>query len=557
LIPGSRTIDRLAHRSGAAVLATVLAASAACAPGAAAPPSGSAVVRVGWTGSPDSLHPGLGLLFQSYTLFGLVYDALVEMRLEGGFAPSLAESWTTSTDGLEWTFRIRSGATFHDGSPVTAHDVVYSFELYRAHAEFPYLHAYTEPFASVAAPDERTFVLRLTRPVPNLESQIVFLFVLPRHLWEGRDATTFANQAMIGSGPFRLVATRQNEFVRLAAHRAHPVLPPAVDEVVFVTYGTLDALVQALRTGELDAILGVPFTAVAELRRAPNVEVATGMPLSPNATMIEIDQLDPARCPKGGVCSGHPALRDLAVRRALALATPKQELIDVVLLGQAAPGKTLLPDGLVGYFHRDLVPFPYDPDAARRELDAAGYRDRDGDGVRETPDGGRSLAFRFFFPSDNPNAPRTARLVARAWASIGVRIEPRALDPNAMSAARAPAFDYDLLLWSWTSDPDPNFMLQAMTGEMLGLGGNHTGWSDPEYDEVYRRQAATVDLEERYRLVWRLQEIAQRDVVYIVPFYERSVEAFRTDRFRGWRTDAPGLMLEDRSSLATIEPVSR
>jgi len=380
--------------------------------------------------------------------------------------------------------------------------------------------------------------------------------VLPEHLWRSiADPAAFDNAPMVGSGPFRLLDHRANEYVRLGAHRAHPLEPPRIDEVVFVSYGTLDALVQALRTGEVDAIRGVPATAVRALRRTPDVEVASGAPLSPNATFLELNQADPARCPEGGTCNGHPALRDLAVRRALAQATPKQELVDVVLLGEGRPGVTLIPDGLVGFFDPRLADHPFDLAASRRLLDAAGYLDRDADGVRETPDGVRRLDFRLYFASDDPAAQRAAELVARSWARIGVRLERRAVDPNALAAVRGPAFDYDVIYWSWTSDPDPNFMLHAMTSEQIPLGGNYSGWSHPEFDELYRRQAETIDAAERRRFVWHLQEIALREVAYIVPFYERTVEAYRRDRFRGWRTDQASLMLEDRSSLVRIEPV--
>jgi len=514
-------------------------------------------VRVGWAGSPDSLNPGVGILSEAYVLFGLVYDSLFQLELDNGFSPGLAAGAERSPDGRVWTFRLRDGATFHDGSPVTSADVKFTLDLYREHPELPFVHGYTWAFERVEAPDPRTVVLHLREAIPNLESQLVFLFVLPEQIWAPwRDRPAeFANDAMIGSGPFRLLERRPNEFLRLGAHRAHPLTPPRIDEVVFVTYGSLDALVQALRSGEVDMITEMPSTAVSALRRAAGIEVVAGAPLSPRVADLKLNQRPPATCPAGGVCSGHPALRDVRVRRALARATPKREMLDVVLLGLGAPGLTLVPDGLASWFHHDLADFPFDLAAAAAELETAGYRDRDGDGVREAPDG-RPLAFRFFFPSDSPASPRAAEILARAWARAGVRLDRRAVDPNALAAARAPAFDYDVILWSWESDPDPSFLLSTMASDELSGGGNDTGWSSLEYDELFRRQAVTLDLAERRALVRRMQEIVHAEVVYIVPFYPHTAEAFRTDRFRGWRTGGPGLMLEDRSTLAFLEPVA-
>ncbi len=531
----------------------------ACAPagGRSADPG---VVRIGWAGSPDSLNPGVGVLAKSYVLYGLVYDALFQLELDGSFSPCLATSWTHSTDRRTWTFKLRAGATFHDGVPVTSRDVKFSLDLYKAHSDFPYLHGYTESFDSVEAPDPATVVLHLRQAIPNLESQLVFLFILPEHIWApwADRATQFPNRAMVGSGPFRLVDFKPNEYIRLAAFRRHPLSPPKASEVLFVTYGSFDALVQAVRTGQVDAITELPYTAVAALRRAPQVSVAVGAPMAPGTYDLKLDQRDPASCPPaGGVCSGHPALRDVRVRRALAMATPKQEIIDVVLMGFGLPGRTLIPDALGAWYDRDLADYPYDPAAARSLLDEAGYRDRDGDGVREMPDGSRSLDFRLFYPSDSPALPRAAELVARAWSRIGVKVERRAEDSSALAAARAPAFDYDVILWSWSSDPDPSFLLSVMTSDEISGGGNDTGWTNPEYDRLYRAQAVELDPDRRRAMIWRMQQIALDGLPYIVPFYPRAVEAYRTDRFRGWKTDQPLLALEDRSTLVALEPVPR
>jgi peptide/nickel transport system substrate-binding protein len=552
-------MNRLPRRTRGLALAVLASASlaAACAPGIAT--GRGSVVRIGWAGSPDSLNPGAGILAESYVLFGLVYDALYQLNLDNTFSLCLAESAAASEDGRTWTFRLRRGATFHDGTPVTSSDVRFSLDLYKNHAEFPFLHGYTDAFEAVEAPDPATVTLHLSHPVPNLDSQLVFLFILPEHVWapHAERPVEFANDAMVGSGPFRLEEIRSNEYVRLAAHKNHPTAAPKIDEVVFITYGSLDALVQALRSGEVDMITEMPATAVAALRRAPGIEVAAGAPMSPNVADIKLNQMDPARCPPGGICSGHPALRDVRLRRALAMATPKQQMIDVVLLGTGVPGLTLIPDGLVRAFNPTLTDYPFDVAAAARLLDEAGYRDRDGDGVRETPDGSRRLELRLFFPSDSPGTPRAAEILSRAWSRIGVRLDRRAVDRNALAAVRGPVFDYDVILWSWESDPDPSFLLSVMTSSEIANGGNDTGWSDPEYDELFDRQAVELDPSRRKAMIWRMQEIALHGVAYIVPYYPRVVEAFRRDRYRGWRTDEPGLFLEDRSSLSFLEPVTR
>ena len=530
---------------------------------ACAPTEGDAdrtVVRIGWLGYPDSFNPGVGVLSEAYILYGLVYDSMFQLELDLSYSAHLTDDWSVSEDGTEWTFDLRDGMTFHDGEPVTAEDVVFSYDLYRNHAEFPFLHGYTALIEDVEATGPTTVVVRLSLAIPNLPSQLTYLYILPRHLWDSHETepALFRNEDMVGSGPFELLEHRTNEFLRLGAHQQHHQTPPKIDEVIFVSYGTVDALVQALRSGEVDLITEVPLTAAQALRRDPAVEVASGEPLTPKVIDIKLNQADPSSCPEGvGVCSGHPALRDVRVRRALSHATPKQELVDVIELGFANPGRTLVARGFGAYFDDSLADYRYDLERAATLLDEAGYTDPDGDGVRNDPSTGDPLRLRFFYPSDAASSPRAAELIGRSWAKVGVALDRRAVDPGALSAARSPALDYDVILWSWDSDPDPNFLLSVMTSGEIETGGNDTGWSNAEYDDLFYRQATARSEPERQQLIHRMQQLALEDAVYIVPYEALKVEAFRTDRFRGWRTSERGLLLEDRGNLVHLEPLRR
>ena len=96
-----------------------------------AAPAGAAVVRIGQGGAPDSLNPGVAVLAEAYTLFELVYDSMFQLQLDGSYTPELAESYTVSDDGKVWTFKIRDGVKFHDGTPLTAADIAFSYNLYK------------------------------------------------------------------------------------------------------------------------------------------------------------------------------------------------------------------------------------------------------------------------------------------------------------------------------------------------------------------------------------------------------------------------------------------
>lgn len=518
-----------------------------------------AVVRIGWAGSPDTLNPGTGVLTEAYTLFELVYDSMYQLNLDGTYSLELADSVDISDDGLVYTYHIRDGVTFHDGEPLTAADVAFSYNLYANQEDFPFLPVYTEYFDTVEADDSNNVVITLTDAIPNIESQLIFLYVVPEHIWGGLEGTAipeFENETMIGSGPFKMVEYAQNEFVRLEAVKDHYLQGPKIDEVVFQTFENQDALVQALRTGQVDMITEMPNTAVASLRNEDNIQLVIGPPLSPSVTDIIFNQTAPENCPPDdGICSGHPALQDRNVRLALAHATDKQQIIDVVLLGLGAPGRTLIPDSLGVFYNDSLDDYAYDPAQANQILDDAGYLDTDSDGIREMPDGGDPITLRMNWPSDSTNAPRMAELLAGMWAEVGIGTELQALDPDALTSVCCPTFDFDVILWGWGSDPDPSFLLSVMLTDEIPTGNSETGYANPAYDALYTQQAVELDKDARIATVWEMQRIVFDDVVYLIPFYEQAVQAFRTDRFTGWQTDAGKVALEDTSSLLVVEPV--
>ena len=527
-------------------------------------------VRIGIGGYTDSLNPGNGVLSEAYSLYELVYDTPISVTSAGEYVPELAESWDVSDDGLTWTMTIVDGATFHDGEPLTAEDVAFSIQLYRDTEDFPFLPSYAAPFVDIQAPDEQTVVLTTEDPLVTFESYMAFIYVLPMHIWEAEDdPVAFENAEMVGSGPFSLVEASQGEFVELAANKEHWNTPPNVDGVIFQTISNADARVTALTTGDVDAITEFPATAVSSLQNAENVtvhiaNVAAGGSLRDVFFNITSEENCPQDDPETddvdetGVCDGHPALKDLAVRQALATAVDKQQIIDVATLGTASPGLSLVPPGLGDFYASDIEDYPFDAAAANAILDDAGYEDTNGDGIRECladqdcPTG--DLTFRFNYADDIDTAPREAELLQAMWQEIGVAIQIQGLDPDTLTSVCCPAFEYDIMLWGWGSDPDPAFLLGvALCGE-IPTGFSETGYCNEDYDALYDAQAIEQDPAARIEIIHEMQQMLVDDVPYIIPYYQQTVEAWRTDTFTGWLEDDPTFGLDDPNSLIVLRP---
>jgi peptide/nickel transport system substrate-binding protein len=295
------------------------------------------------------------------------------------------------------------------------------------------------------------------------------------------------------------------------------------------------------------------------LNDLPGIRVVTGPPVAPSVSDIIINQISEENCPvdSGGVCSGHPALRDQKVRLAMAHAVNKQRLVDEVLFGLADTGLTLIPKGLGAFYNSSIKDYDYDVNKANQILDEAGYLDTDADGIREMPGGGDPLSFRLQWDDSNAYAGSDAELLKVMWSQIGIDVRLLEVSSDDLTAVCCPAFDYDIILWEWGSDPDPNFLLSVMLTDEIPSGYNETGYSNPEYDQLYEKQAVEMDKETRLRAIWQMQDIVHRDVVYIIPFYQRAVQAYRTDTFRGWLTESGNLDLDSISSLAIIEPIKQ
>ena len=525
-------------------------------------------------------------------MYALVYDAPVAVTDAGEYVPQLASEWSVSEDGLTWTMTIRDDVTFHDGEPLTSEDVRYSMQLYQDTPAFPYLPSYVEPFETIEATDPTTVTLTVAEPIANFEASMAFVFVLPKHIWEPAlaalecpeasqaptasgeatpppcGAVGFRNEEMIGSGPFKLREASQGEFVILDANTEYWDTPANVDGVIFQVIENDDARVTALTATppQVDAILDVPTTAIPGMQNAENVtvhiaDVAAGGSL----TDIIFNVTEDENCPTAetsatetdGVCSGHPALKDLEVRKALAHAIEKEQLITVATGGTGSPGLSLVPPGLGDFFASEIEDYAFDVDLANQLLDDAGYEDTNGDGVREClPDQDcDDLTFRFNYPSDSTSGARESDLIQGMWEQVGVAIEIQPLDPQgALTAACCPAFDFDVIMWGWGSDPDPAFLLGVALCSEIPSGFSESGYCNPVYDDLYDAQATERDRDARVEIIHEMQQILMDDLPYIVPYYYPTIGAWRTDTFTGWLEDDPTLGLEDRNNLIALRP---
>ena len=235
---------------------------------------------------------------------------------------------------------------------------------------------------------------------------------------------------------------------------------------------------------------------------------------------------------------GNPVLLDPKFRQALNWAIDRQKIVDVAFFGQADTGSTLI----VPYSPYHWEPaadqaYKYDPEETKTQLDLAGYEDTDGDGFRETKDG-KPLSLRLLVTNDSPENQTAAKLIAGWFDDVGLKVNLKIVDAGVLLDAQynykgdTYAPDYDMYIWFWTYDVDPEMMLGVPTPQQIE-GWNDTLWTDPEYTGLFAEQRETIDVESRIPLVQRMQEIVWQSSPYLIFAYPYQLEAYRSDKWQG------------------------
>jgi len=497
--------------------------------------SGPLILHEGWTANPDTLNPAYAFLTQAYTIFDLIYGTLTTEGLDGKYVGVLAKDWSVASDNVTWTIHLKNGIKWHNGEAFKASDIVWAINAVMKDPEgWSTTSNYTNGFKDVTAPDDGTVQIVTDYPIANMEYRLSFLYAVYPPDFESfktaADLQNFNNSNAIGTGPFKLKTFDKDKgVVILDANKDDVDGAPALDQIIFQKFDNADAMIQALKVGDIDVISEVPATAFETVKGFADVKAVEEDGRYFNELIINsvADTNNPA--PKR-----NPALEDPQVRLALASAINKKDLVDIVLQGLGTPGDTIVPPTLGGGFWHDpnIKDVAYDIAGANQILEAAGYK-MGSDGVRKK--GTTRLEFRLQFPSTNPVYPRIADMLAGWYKQIGVKANVEAVDNDSLTAALTPTGDYDLVLWGWGPDPDPDFILSVLTTDQFVSGGwSDSGYHNPDYDQLYADQQKEIDKTKRQQIVWKMQEMAFNDRPYIVLWYEKLLQAYRSDRFTGF-----------------------
>jgi len=542
--------------------------------------NGGSVLRIGFTQPIDSLNPMMGVTDSAYVFYGLVYDALHSIGNDLETVPNLALETTTvpisdselvasgEPFGSVWNYEITAHATWNDGQPFTVDDVVYNinlncqnYENMSAYQPYAYFMQYAE---AIDDSDVRIhfYDRDSMEPIPCSYADFVNIPMLPQHKLSQMNASQIANDwegvfddanpPIVGTGPFLAdefvydewnvgdqITLLKNPNYHAKADSSREV---KFDSIVLRFFDSAQQMAEALQTGEID---------VAQFPPDVYQSIKSGVQAG---TTLDIQTFDGLKCTQYWTeiafcmqnAGPNPSRLDPAVRQALEMATDKESIVSDYYLDLADIGSTLI-SPVSSFWHYEPSSselFAFNLELANQTLENAGYVYRNAHSqYRSASDASfavqqglvprnTELRFEMLVRSDYPEELEIASYLREQWAKVGVGLTYVVVSEESL-ADIAYSYDYDMMIWYWSSDPDPNYMLFCESSK------SWYGWSDnmyynASYEDNYTRSVMELQRGQRKSYVDECQRIFYRDVGYIILAYPYQTYAWRTDTFTGW-----------------------
>lgn len=531
----------------------VALAAAACTSHSEAEVKQGGVLRIGTNQGIDSLNPFVGINQDSFNGWEQIYPQLDQFNPETlAPEPDFADSWEQSPDSLTWTFHTVANAKWSDGQPLTANDAAWTFNTVIKFKDGPTaaMAGAVNNMATVTASDATTLVITYEQPVANVLSNVQQISILPEHVWgqyatgNGQGMGTYPNtptsdQPLVSGGPFMVTKWEKNQITLFQANPNWYGPKPHIEGFGLQVFSNDDAMVQALKTGQIDVIESVPVTAVDTVKAAGfQVYVGPSMwwrdfAINPNPQKTT-----------------HRELLNPLVREAFEYAIDRDEIVKTAWLGYAEPGSTMVPPAS-GKWHNPIQPLPFDLTKANQLLDQAGYK-MDPNGVRIAD--GHPMSYQVIFSTDQSGpGDRVFQIIQADFKKIGVQLSQRVLDPSAtFDAITANDYrDYDLAMWYWVPIVDPDFILSVYTCDQYNAW-NDSGYCDSTYDRLYKEQAVTIDPQKRLQIVYQMQQMIYDSRSEIVLVYNDTIDAWSTT-WTGFVESPQGLFTQlSKKSLESV-----
>lgn len=459
-----------------------------------------------WTSQGDALtlDPHSQNEGPTNSMNGQIYESLVTRGPDLALEPELAESWEAGPDG--WTFKLRQGVTFHDGSEFNAEDVVFSFE--RAKAESSDFKEQAKNVASVEVIDDYTVKLVTDGPNPILANQLTSIMMLDKDWAEANDVVapqdyaaeeeTYAVRNANGTGPFKLVSRAPEELTVLEANAewwGKDEYPGNLDRIEYRPISNAATRVAALLSGEVDFVLDPPLQDLKRIEAADGLTVKTVAQI--RSIFFGFDQgIDQLRSTN---VDGNP-FKDQRVREAFNLAIDKAAIQRVVMEGLSFPTAMITPPGVLGNTPELDEPYGFDVERAKELMEEAGYAD--------------GFSVQLDCPNNRyNNDEKICQAAVAMLAKIGVDVQLDAI-PKAQHFPKIQNRTSDFYMLGWGVPTLDSHYVFAYLLEKDG-SWNATGYDNPRVNEITQAITTETDLEKRTAMIDEAWQIIREEKPYL------------------------------------------
>lgn len=512
--------------SAASVTSGTSAPASAAAPGATATGGKTVASQLDTTGIKKGGHlteaftsdiqtfnPVLSHDTTSNAVINLVFSQLVYTDPDTlDAAPDVATKWDVSPDGKTYTFTLRQGVTFHDGEPLTADDVKFTYDLLMdSKSGTTRATTLNEHIASVTVKDPQTVVFTLKDVIAPFLNNDATYGIVPKHILgsaklEEIPTHPFSTSKPVGSGPFMLSEYKQGDHVTLSGYPKYFRGAPALDQYVFKVVKDSTVTVQQLKTNEVD-IGSVQATLYDDAKKQTNFDT---IPYDTFSYSILVFNLDPAKT---------ALFQDVKVRQALCYAINRQGIVDRIRGGLSTVGVGVEPIRSWAYQPDKItLKYEFDPKKANQLLDDAGWV-KAKDGVRAKD--GKRLAFTMRTYTD-VTADAYMAVFQENWKDIGVEMTPQSEDFNIFVSRLAKTHDFEAFWEGFSYGVDPDIQAR-FDSKQFPSGLNYGAYKNPQVDTALDQALHVLDRAKRTDLYVQAQNLIAADCPVLVTDFPKTI----------------------------------
>ena len=441
------------------------------------------VITVAQPSDVFTLDPSMDISATGLNVLQNIFYALTKIESDGSVTPLIAKSWKSSTDSKTWTFVIDEKAKFSDGTPVTAEDVMWTFDKIRNDAKSP-TRSYLGLVEKISVLDGNSVQIALKQPFAIFDRQATLLSILPKAAYEKMGAEAFARKP-IGAGPFRVVEWVKDDQIVLEPVPNHWKEQPKLKRLVFKPVPSEASRTAALQSNAVDVVAVLPPPVVEQLKTRPNVKIVN----IPSNRVVYM-----------GMNVKNPVLNDLKLRQAIDMAIDRNAIANQLLRGLGAPASQINAPVTFG-FDEARKPTAYNPERAKQLIKESNYKGQ------EIPLSYANNRFAF--------GDEVSQAVAGYLEAVGIKVKLEAQQFNSW----LPIWLEKKLQGLYVMSYGPSIMDAELTLSTLFESGTGRGyWDSPEIDKLIADQRAEADPVRRKKILTEIWQKAQDNAV-MAPLY--------------------------------------